>query len=145
VEGRVAPPPIHHLTGLVAIGTQAEASTWAMPASPWWQCAVGFFSGGAIAYLADGAPRGAITTTLPPRTCFATLDMKVDFLRPVTPDGRDLVARATVARRGRTIAVATATIDDADGKTVAMANASAVLLPDRPWISVVPGALVDES
>ncbi|MGH2679763.1 MAG: PaaI family thioesterase [Actinomycetota bacterium] len=53
----------------------------------------------------------------------------------MTPDGRDLVARAAVEQRGRTIAVTTCRVDDADGKRVAMASGSAMISPDRPWSS----------
>ena len=49
------------------------------------------------------------------------------------PRRRDLVARATVEQRGRTIAVTTARIDDADGRRVAMATGSAMISPERPW------------
>jgi len=64
---------------------------------------------------------------------FGTLDLKMNFLRPVSPDGRHLIARASVEQRGRTIAVSTARIDDADGKRVAMATGSAMISEGRPW------------
>ena len=88
--------------------------------------------------LADAAINTAVTTTLDPGTSFSTLDLKVNFLRPVTPDGRDLVIRANVEQRGRTIAVSTARIDDPDGKRVAMASGSAIISEGRPWPS--PGS-----
>jgi acyl-coenzyme A thioesterase PaaI-like protein len=51
----------------------------------------------------------------------------------VSPDGRDLFARASVEQRGRTVAVSTARIDDADGRRVAMATGSAMISEGRPW------------
>jgi Thioesterase superfamily len=62
----------------------------------------------------------------------APVDLKVYFLRPVLPDGRDLVARGTVIHRGRSMAVGTSDVFDADGKKVALATGSAVILPGRP-------------
>jgi len=56
----------------------------------------------------------------------------VYFLRPVPPDGRDLVARGTVIHRGRSIAIGTSDVFNADGKKVAVATGSAVILPGRP-------------
>lgn len=109
------------------------SATWSMPASLWFTTGFGTFYGGALALFADGALNAAVTSTLPPATSFGPLDLNLNFLRPVTPDGRDLVARATVVRRGQTIVVSTATIEDADGKPVVMATSSAMLLPDRPW------------
>ena len=78
-----------------------------MPASLWFCTGFGTFYGGAVTAFADAAINTAVMTTLPAGTSFGTLDLKVNFLRPVTPDGRDLVARATVEQRGRTIAVST--------------------------------------
>lgn len=137
-------PPICQLTGWRLLEVQEGAAGWAMPASQWLSTGYGTFYGGAVALLADGAINTAVTTTLPPGTSFGTLDLTVRFLRPVTPDGRDLVARASVAQRGRTIAVTTAEIDDADGKRVAMATGSAMILPGRPWTPTRPVATVDE-
>ena len=54
------------------------------------------------------------------------------FLRPVAPDGRDLVARGTVIHRGRSMAIGTSEVFGADGKKVAVATGSAVILPGRP-------------
>ena len=59
--------------------------------------------------------------------------LKVNFLRPVVPHQGDLLARARIVHRGRTIAVATCEIVNAEGKTVAMATASVLILPGRPW------------
>jgi uncharacterized protein (TIGR00369 family) len=73
-----------------------------------------------------------VQTTLPAGTALAPVDLKVYFLRPVAPDGRDLVARGTVIHRGRSMAVGTSDVFDADGKKVAVATGSAGILPGRP-------------
>jgi uncharacterized protein (TIGR00369 family) len=116
-----------------------------MPASQWFCTGFGTFYGGIIAMFLDGGINTAVTTTLPPGASFGTLDLKVNFLRPVTPDGRDLVAEATVVHRGRTIAVTTAEVEDADGKRVAMATSSAMILPDHSWSRARPVATMDEA
>jgi uncharacterized protein (TIGR00369 family) len=121
------------LLGLRFIEAAEGAVTLSMPASLWFCTGFGTFYGGALVALADTAINSAVTTTLPPGTSFGTLDLKVNFLRPVTPNGRELVARATVEQRGRTIAVTTCRLDDADGKRVAMATGSAMISPGRPW------------
>lgn len=137
-KGERVPAPVCALLGL-RFGDVTEGSVAiSMPASLWCCTGFGTFYGGAVTAFADAAITSAVMTTLPPGASFGTLDLKVNFLRPVTPDGRDLVARATVAQRGRTIAVATCTVDDADGKRVAMATGSAMISPDRPWPSIEP-------
>ena len=133
-EGTASPACL--LLGLRFVEAAEGSATLAMPASLWFCTAFGTFYGGALTALADAAINTAVTTTLPARTSFGTLDLKVNFLRPVTPDARDLLARATVEHRGRTIAVSTVRIDDADGKPVAMASGSAMISEGRSWPGV---------
>ncbi|HJY68966.1 MAG TPA: PaaI family thioesterase, partial [Streptosporangiaceae bacterium] len=75
---------------------------------------------------------GTVQTTLPAGTAFGPVDLKVYFLRPVPPDGRHLVARGTLIHRGRSMAIGTSDVFDADGKKVAVATGSSVILPGRP-------------
>jgi uncharacterized protein (TIGR00369 family) len=115
------------------VEAKAGTTTWTMPASEWLCAPVqGRLYGGAIAMLAGTAIDGTVQTTLPAGTALAPVDLKVYFLRPVAPDGRDLVARGTVIHRGRSMAVGTSDVFDADGKKVAVATGSAVILPGRP-------------
>jgi len=132
-KGERAPAPVCNLLGLRFLDVEEGVVTITMPASLWFCTGFGTFYGGALAAFADAAINTAVMTTVPAGTSFGTLDLKINFLRPVTPDGRDLVARATVEQRGRTIAVTTCRIDDADDKRVAMASGSAMILPGRPW------------
>lgn len=135
-KGERAPAPVCALLGLRFLEVAEGTVTIAMPASQWFCTGFGTFYGGALTAFADAAISSAVMTTVPAGTSFGTLDLKVNFLRPVTPDGRELVARATVEQRGRTIAVTTCRIDDPDGKGVAMATGSAMISPDRPWPTV---------
>jgi uncharacterized protein (TIGR00369 family) len=133
--------PACALLGLRFVDVGQASVTLSAPASLWFCTGFGTFYGGVLSALADAAINAAVTTTLPPGATFATLDLKMNFLRPVAPDGRDLQARATVEQRGRTIAVSTARIDDADGRRVAMATASAMILEGRGWPSPQGGAI----
>jgi uncharacterized protein (TIGR00369 family) len=121
------------LLGVRFVDAGEGVASISMPASTWFCTGFGTFYGGVLCAFADAAINAAVTTTLPPGTSFGTLDLKVQFLRPVTPDGRELTAHATVEQRGRTIAVSTARIDDAGGRRVAMATGGAMISPDRPW------------
>lgn len=121
------------LCGITPVEAETGRATWTMPASEWLCAPVpDRLYGGAIAMLAGTAIDGAVQTTLPAGTALAPVDLKVYFLRPVLPDGRDLVARGTVIHRGRGMAVGTSEVFDAGGKKVAVATGSAVLLPGRP-------------
>ncbi|MBJ7597699.1 PaaI family thioesterase [Candidatus Nephthysia bennettiae] len=144
VSGQVARPPLAHLFGVRPVSAEAGSSEWTMPASEWLCAPVpGRLYGGATAMIAGLAVEGSIETTVPAGTAFATVDLKVYFVRPVMPDGRDLRARGTVVHRGRTVAVATSEVLDADGRQVAVATGSGLLLPGRPAALAEPSGLSD--
>jgi uncharacterized protein (TIGR00369 family) len=133
ISDRAMAPPIHHLTGLRPIEALEGRCSFVLPASPWLASPSPVLYGGAIALLADAALSGAVMTINPAGGSFALLDLKLNFLRPVMPDGGLMTATATLAHRGRTMAVATAELYNEEGKRIALASASAMLLPHRPW------------
>lgn len=131
VDGTLPAPPIHHLTGLRPVQAASGEASFALPCHEWLCSPLGTVEGGAIAMLADGALVSAIQTTAPTGAAVAAIDLKVNFLRPVRPDGRELHARGLVRHAGRTICVAEAQVVDADGKMVALATGSAMVLAGR--------------
>jgi uncharacterized protein (TIGR00369 family) len=133
LEGELPPPPIHHLTGLTLTGAAPNEAGFEMPASEW-LCAPlrGRVQGGAVALLSEAALSAAIQTTVPAGAALAPIDLKVNYLRPLAADGRLASARGVVIHAGRRLAVANAAVADADGKPIAVATGSAMLLPGRP-------------
>ncbi|TMF60181.1 MAG: PaaI family thioesterase [Chloroflexi bacterium] len=126
-------PPVFRLLGIRGIGLAEGEMTVAMPPSGWHLNALGVIYGGSLALLADAAITCATATIIPPATAFSPLDLKINYLRPVFPSDGDLVARARLVHRGRTIAVVTCEIVNATGKVVAIASGSVLILPGRPW------------
>lgn len=131
IAGELPHPPIHHLTGMTLRQVSPGRVTFTMPAHRWLTSAMGTVEGGAIAMLAHAALATAVTSTLEAGTAYRPVDVKVNFLRPVFADGVDLVATGVVTHRGRTLAVATADVVGTDGKKVATATGSTMILPDR--------------
>ena len=101
-----------------------------MPASGWLAQEFGAIFGGAIALLGMSAASAAVQATADAGTGFAALDVKVNLLRPVLPDGQDLVATGTVLHRGRRLAIGTSEVQHA-GKRVAVVTGTTELLPGR--------------
>jgi uncharacterized protein (TIGR00369 family) len=132
LAGELPPPPVHYLTGLTLTSARPGEATFTMPASEW-LCAPprARVQGGAVALLAETALSTAIQAQLPARTALAPVDLKVNYLRPLAADGRPARAHGRVAHAGRRIAVATAEVTDADGKPVALATGSAMILAGR--------------
>jgi uncharacterized protein (TIGR00369 family) len=135
-SGALEPPPLYHLTGAKPVAVEEGAVTWEMPASEWLCSPLGLVEGGFLVYLADSAIASANATLAPPRTACAPIDVTVKFLRPAPPDGRPLTAVGRVVNAGRTISVAAAEIRNADGKLVATALGSSMLLPGRSLAKV---------
>ena len=131
-SGDLPEPPIHHLTGLKLSGASEGEVTMTLPCSRWLSTSAGTVQGGFTAMLAEAALSAAIFSTAPAGTATATLDLKVNYVRPVFPDGEELTARARVLHRGRTIAIASSELLNAEGKPVALATGSSMYLPGRP-------------
>ena len=115
--------------------TEAEEgrATFVCPASEWLCSPLGKLEGGVIALIAETPMICAVQTLLPAGASYATLDLKVNFLRPVSPDGSELTALGQVIHRGKTLAIASAEVFDAEGRKVALATGSTRMLPDTPW------------
>jgi uncharacterized protein (TIGR00369 family) len=132
LAGRLPWPPISRLTGLVPSAASSGQVTFTMPATEW-LCAPprGRVQGGAVAMLAETALSAAIQTRMAAGTAIAPVDLKVNYLRPLAADGRPASARGQVVHAGRRVAVAGAEVVDADGRPVAVATGSAMVLPGR--------------
>lgn len=132
LAGDLPHPPLHFLTGVRPTEVAAGSAVFALPCHEWLCSPLGTVEGGTIAMVADCALVSAIQTTAPPGAALGAMDLKVNFLRPVQPDGRDLLAHGRVRHAGRTITIAEAEVVNADGKPVALATGSAMLLAGRP-------------
>jgi uncharacterized protein (TIGR00369 family) len=131
-SGDLPRPPIHYLTGLrLAEASEGETVT-VLPCSKWLSTSAGTIQGGFTAMLAESALTSAAFSTAAADTAVAALDFKVNYLRPVFPDGKDLTARSRILHRGRTLVIAAAEITNSEGKQVALATGSSMYLPGRP-------------
>jgi uncharacterized protein (TIGR00369 family) len=126
-----SPSPVHLLLGHEMIEAEDGRGAMSMPAHSWLCNPDGKVYGGATANLAHDAMTIAINSTLPKDTGCATLDLTVNFVRPIPADGKHLHARSHVVHRGRTFAVTAAEISNSEDKTVATASASWIVLPGR--------------
>jgi uncharacterized protein (TIGR00369 family) len=90
----------------------------------------GTVHGGWAATILDSALGCAVHTTLQPRERYTTIEMKVNYLRPILAGetGR-LVCRGRVIQRGRTIALSEANLVDAAGKVYAHATETCMIFP----------------
>lgn len=139
--GDLPRPPFAGLFGFTDMAAKEGYFETTAPSSPWYTSPAGTIYGGFLAYFADSVLTGAMNTVLPPQSICAALDLKVNFLRPVMPDGRPLVASANVVHKGRTLLLAEGQIVNADGKVVVKALSSATVIQGHSWSA----AVIDET
>jgi uncharacterized protein (TIGR00369 family) len=132
ISGDLPRPPIYHLTGLRLTEAGEGTATVELPCSKWLSTSAGTIQGGFTAMLAESAMGAAAFSTVEAGTAIASLDLKVNYLRPVFPDGEPIVAKARLIHRGRTLAIVAVEITNAEGKQVALATGTSMYLPGRP-------------
>ncbi len=120
-----ARPPIDRLAGISLLDTAKGEATFSMKASPWLTNEFGAVSGGMIALLAKSATAAAGQAGARAGLAYRALDVKVNFLRGVRPDGTDIVAKGKITHRGR-LTVASAEVSHR-GRLVALATGTTVL------------------
>src|SRR5437879_1227609 len=127
LDGRVAPPPIAGLIGFRPLSIEPGRTVFELEtdlerhANP-----MGTVHGGILCDLADAAMGFAYASTLEENETFATLELKINFLRPVWR--ARLTASASVVQRGRTIGMVECDITDAEGRLVARASSTCMTL-----------------
>jgi uncharacterized protein (TIGR00369 family) len=97
--------------------------------SAWFSAGGPFLYGGMIAMIAEQATGSAVYSTLEPGEVFAPLDMNVRFTRPVMIGSGDLRAIGRVQHSGKRLRIASADLVNSEGKRVAMATSSALVVP----------------
>ena len=91
---------------------------------------MGTLHGGILTDLADACMGMATISTLGEGESFTTLELKMNFIRPVIEG--ELTAEAKVVHRGRTIALAECIVKNEEGKEVARGTATQMVLsPQR--------------
>ncbi len=103
--------------------------TGVLPASAWLSNGGPAVYGGLIAWAAEFTMGAAVYSMLGAGDVFATLDLHIRFTRPARFDAGGLTFRAAVDHSGKRLRVTSCTVDDAEGRRVAMATSSALLVP----------------
>jgi uncharacterized protein (TIGR00369 family) len=85
--------------------------------------------GGVLALMAKSAGAAAVQCTADPGTGFTALDIKVNLLRAVPADGRELRATGTMLHRGKRLAIANAEVPHGDDRVAVLTGTTAPVPP----------------
>ena len=92
---------------------------------------LGIAHGGLAATLLDSALGCAINTVMPAGRVFTTLEMKINYVRPMRRETGEVLCEATVLHAGSRVATAEGQIVDAAGKLYAHGTATCMLFRAR--------------
>jgi uncharacterized protein (TIGR00369 family) len=120
--------PVWRLTGYRPTVVEDGRVEATLPAAGWFSNGGPAIYGGLLAWAAEFTMGAAVYSTLGAGDVFATLDMQIRFIRPARVGSKPLKIAASVRHRGRRLRVTSCDVDDADGKRVAMATSSALVL-----------------
>jgi uncharacterized protein (TIGR00369 family) len=120
------PPPFAELVGVEFVEAEAGRAVFALDAGPRHHNPMGTVHGGILCDLADAALGVAWATLLAADETFTTLELKINFLRPVFESR--LTAVGTVVKRGRHIGMTECEVTDADGRLIAKASSTLMTL-----------------
>ncbi len=129
LTGDLPSGPIQVLLGLEFVSIDEGSARFKLPASPWFSAGSPFMYGGLLALACDCALAGVVWTTLDADAVAASLDLQVRFLRPIPLDGSKLSITSSVRHSGRMIRVAEAEVFDSQGRRVALASGSSMVIP----------------
>jgi uncharacterized protein (TIGR00369 family) len=131
VAGDLPSPPIGATMGFRLVEVESGRAVFQGAAGPHLLNPLGGVHGGVALTLIDSAAGCAVHTELPAGVGYTTVETKVNFTRPVPPDGSPIRCEGRVVTRGRQIATAEARLLSAEGKLLAHGTSTLIILPPR--------------
>ncbi|GAB3143310.1 GNAT family N-acetyltransferase [Marisediminicola antarctica] len=129
IDGTVPPPPMAALMRMAPVAAGAGTTTFECLPDESHYNPIGTVHGGLVCTLLDSAIGCAVQTTLPADQGYTSIEIKVSYLRPVRADTGRLTAVGTVTKPGRRVAFAEGTVVDAQGKLIATASSTCLVIP----------------
>lgn len=127
--GKIAPPPIMYLTGIIFAEVNEGEVILTMEPNESHYNPIGTVHGGIIATICDSAASCAVHTVLPLGMAYTTLELKTNYVRPVMMKTGMMHCVGTVIHSGRRVATSEARLMDMEGKLYAHAIATCMIFP----------------
>lgn len=127
MSGELPPSGMAHLMNFRLVEVSAGRAVFAVSPDERHYNGIGIAHGGLAATLLDSALGCAINTMMPPGKIFTTLEMKINYVRPMRRETGEVLCEASVLHVGGRVATAEGRIVDADGKLYAHGTATCML------------------
>jgi len=125
-RGEAPPPPVAQLIGFRLTAAKPGEATMELEADERHANPMGTLHGGILCDVADAAMGIAYASTLEAGESFTTLELKINFLKPVWK--AKLTAVGRVVKKGRTVGLVECNVTDEKGSLVARASSTCLTL-----------------
>jgi uncharacterized protein (TIGR00369 family) len=132
VEGRHPQPPICRTLGFQLTHVSAGKAVFTGTPSADHYNPIGTIHAGFAATLLDSCVACAVHSLVPPGTGYTTMELKVNLVRPITGDTGPVRAEGNIVHMGRRMATAEGRLTDSQGRLLAHASTTCMVLPPDP-------------
>ena len=129
LRGEAPDPPVARLVGFRLVSVAPGRAVFEMEAGPQHANPMGTLHGGILCDIADAAMGIAYASTLEEGESFTTLELKINFLKPVWK--ARLRAEGHLVKRGKTVGLVECDIVDEAGSLVARASSTCLTLSGK--------------
>lgn len=126
LRGEAPPPPVARLIGFTLTDVEPGRAVVTFEAGPQHANPMGTLHGGVLCDVADAAMGMAYAATLDEGETFTTLELKINYLKPVRTGV--LTATGRVVKGGRTVGLVECDVVDAKERLVARASSTCMTL-----------------
>jgi uncharacterized protein (TIGR00369 family) len=126
--GELPPAPIAETLGFGPIEVEEGRVTFTIEPAEFHYNPIGVVHGGLALALLDSAMGCAVHSTLGPGVAYTTLEVKANFVRPLTSSTGLIRCTGAIVHGGRKVATAEGRIVDGDGKLYAHGTSTLLIL-----------------
>jgi uncharacterized protein (TIGR00369 family) len=126
MRGEAPPPPVATLIGFTITSIEPGRAVLEMDAGPQHANPMGTLHGGIVCDLADAAMGMAYASSLDEGETFTTLELKINFLKPVWTG--HLTATGRLVKGGQTVGLVECDVHDDKDRLVARASSTCMTL-----------------
>jgi uncharacterized protein (TIGR00369 family) len=128
IGGELPAPPIAELVGFRLVEAEPGRAVFEMEPGPQHYNPIGSVHGGVAMTLLDSAMGVAVHTLLEPGVGYTTLELKTNFVRPMTVDTGLVRCEGNILHSGSRVATAEGKLTDANGKLLAHGTTTCLIL-----------------
>ena len=129
IQGELPQPPVSRLIGFRLVAIEPGTAVMEMEASKDHANPMGTLHGGILCDLADAAMGLAYASTLKAGESFATLELKINYIRPFWTGHLEAIGK--VVHGGRSVGLTECDVKDGTGDLIARATSTCMTLRDE--------------